>query len=112
MTEYSFYHNVYLGEPIPEEQFARVYRRAQDKLAYFKRVGTVTAPGEDSEQLALCAMAEALWRFARAGGEERLHIGSVTLDRRCPAEKGTPADRESELIARASVYLHLDGGGA
>ena len=61
MITYDFYVNTYLGSSIPEGEWPLFAARAQAKLNHYKRIYTVTAPEENSEAMAVCAMADTLW---------------------------------------------------
>ncbi|MEA4920299.1 MAG: hypothetical protein VB078_05230 [Clostridiaceae bacterium] len=64
--DYAFYKGTYLGGSIPEADFPRLALRAAEKLAYYKRIYTVTAPNANSENMAVCAMADAAYYFETA----------------------------------------------
>ena len=72
--DYDFYTDVYQGDSIPAEEFLRLARRAGTQLERYKRDYQVTAPAPDSEALAICAMADALYiiRHAITGGRAPL----------------------------------------
>lgn len=60
MADYDFYVNVYLGSSIPEKQFPKLAAQAASVLQGYERSCTVSCPGPDSRNLAICAMAECL----------------------------------------------------
>ena len=60
MVEYDFYIDTYKGESIAVEEFPLFEARAAEQLARYKRIYTVTAPEEDAEAMAVCAMADAI----------------------------------------------------
>lgn len=84
MVDYEFYQSAYLGNSIPETDFPRLSKRAGDQLNRYKRLYLVTAPEKDSEDMAVCAMADALYYFESAqngavGPVSSASIGSVSI---------------------------------
>ena len=77
MVDYTFYKTVYLGSAIAEKQFPGVAARAQAELARLKQTMRVQSSGAESERLALCAMAEAVYDSFRRGGVVSATTGSV-----------------------------------
>ena len=65
MPDYAYYCDHYLGEDIPETEFAVCMRRAEGKLAYMKEVYAVQPrkglTAEEAENMALCAIADAVY---------------------------------------------------
>jgi len=118
MPGYDFYRNVYHGSAVSDAEWAAYSARAVDQLARYKRVYTVTAPGPDSEAMALCAMAEALYGFdLLANGEggpiQSASIGSVSVSYGGLAGQSldlSPRGREKELYRCASRYLDIYRG--
>lgn len=113
MITYDFYAGVYMGESIPEAEFLRLSRRAEAQLARYKRIYTVTAPEKDSEKLAICAMADALYYYevAQNGGlVTSSSIGSVSSSYRVDAVDISPAAQSTELYRSACLYLNIYRG--
>lgn len=115
MAEYSFYTNSYMGGSIPVDEFPRLAKRAGEQLAQYKRLYTVTAPENDAEDMAVCAMADALYYFETAqnggGPVASASIGSVSVS----YSKGSTVDvspqaQERELFAAACRYLDIYRG--
>lgn len=84
MVEYCFYTMKYSGQSISCEEWEFYAKRAQEQLNRYKRIYTVTAPEEDSEAMAVCAMADALAYFTAAqngagGAISSASIGSVSV---------------------------------
>ena len=83
MIEYHFYTDTYMGCSISESEWPSFEARAANQLAQYKRTYTVTAPGEDSEALAVCAMADVVAAIAAAqsgtGAVTSASIGSVSV---------------------------------
>lgn len=117
MPDYDFYRNAYHGGAIPAEEWPAYEGRAADQLARYKRIYTVTAPGPDSEAMAVCAMADALQGFdLLAGGEggpvQSASIGSVSVSygSAVQAVDLTPRGQARELYRLASLYLDICRG--
>ena len=116
MADYSFYATVYLGESISEEDFPRLAKRAGDCLARYKRIYTVTAPDEQSEDMAVCAMADALAYFeavqnGTGGVVSAASIGSVSVSYSAGNDvDASPAAQERELYRCARLYLDIYRG--
>ena len=118
MADYTFYTNTYLGDSIPEADFPRLAQRAGEQLARYKRLYEVTAPETDSEDMAVCAMADALFYFETAqnsagGPVSSASIGSVSV--RYGSVSGDSADLSAsgqarELYRCAALYLEIYRG--
>ena len=84
MVDYSFYTDTYLGGAISAEGWPELEARARDQLRRYKRIYTVTAPEENAESMAICAMAESMHNAAMvisgdAGAVQAASIGSVSV---------------------------------
>lgn len=118
MADYDFYRNVYHGGSIPEEEWEQYRARAADQLERYKRIYAVTAPGPDSEAMALCAMAEALYSFdllasGQGGPVQSVSIGSVSESYGSAAAQTidlSPKGQARELYRCASLYLDIYRG--
>ena len=113
MADYKFYASVYLGGSIPPGDFPRLAARAAEQLARYKRIYTVTAPEADSEDRAVCAMADALYYFetAQNGGlVTSSSIGSVSSSVQSPAVDLSPKAQARELYRCARQYLDIYRG--
>ena len=115
MELYDFYKNTYCGTAIGEEDLPELLQRAADQLESYKRDFTVTGTKE-MEQMALCAMAEAISYFDAAqngqGGLRYASVGTVSV-----SGKGiysqvdiSPKAQERELYRTASLYLTIYRG--
>lgn len=110
MAEYAFYTGMYLGGSIPESDFTRLATRAEDQLRRYKRIYTVTAPDTDSEAMAICAMADALYYFETAVNEpQSSSIGSVSSSRGTAVDI-SPRAQAAELYRCATMYLEIYRG--
>jgi hypothetical protein len=109
MADYAFYTGTYLGDSIPEEQFPRLSKRAGDQLSRYKQIYTVTARADHSEDLALCAMADAIYYFETASdGAASSSIGSVSSSRAAVDISAKAQSRE--LYRCACLYLDIYRG--
>ena len=111
MPDYSFYVNDYLGEDIPEADFARVRKRAGDELRRMRDMYAVTPrqglDPEMAENMALCAVADAMYEFAQedeARGLAKVSVGSVSETYTAP-----PQLCAATLALRAGHYRHEAG---
>lgn len=114
-----FYKTTYMGmgDSIPDNDFPRLAKRAGEQLARYKRIYTVSAPNATAENMAICAMAEALAYYeAAAGGEggavSSAQIGSVSVNYAgaAGAVDLSPKAQERELYRCASLYLDIYRG--
>lgn len=107
MVDFDFYKNSYLGSHIPEKVFAAYALRAQEELCRLKRDYRVICPGEVSEKMALCAMAEALYADRADRGVQSASVGSVTLHYQ---QEDRSRRLQAELYRRAGIYLTVCRG--
>lgn len=116
-VSYLFYTVDYSGDGIPDEEtFDRLAKRAAAQLARYRRIYTVAAPEGDSERMAICAMADALYYFACAqngtgGPVSSASIGSVSVSYGASGSVDvSPAAQARELYRAASLYLDIYRG--
>ena len=116
MVEYQFYTEKYHGSSIPESAWPSLAQAAQAKLDRYKRQYKVVAPEENSEAMAVCAMAEALDYFTAAqngtGAVQSTSIGSVSVSYANAANSVdlSPKGQEKELYRCACQYLEIYRG--
>ena len=116
MVEYSFYTDTYHGGSIPADEWSRYEADAEAQLTRYKRTYTVTAPDEDSESMAVCAMADAFFYIASAlngtgGAISSASIGSVSESYGASAAVDlSPAGQAKQVFAAASLYLDIYRG--
>ena len=113
MVTYTFYTEFYLGDSIPEVEFPRLSKRAGEQLTRYQRIYQVTSPEPDGEDMAVCAMADALYYFesAQNGGiVTSSSIGSVSSSQKADAVDISPKAQEKELYRCASLYLDIYRG--
>ena len=109
MVDYAFYKDTYLGSAIPENAFSGVAVRAASVLERFKRIYRVVSWGEDSEKMALCAMAECLYAAQRReGGVTAASVGNVSV--RYDSAMTANQALWKELYQRAGIYLDIYRG--
>ena len=116
-VKYQYYLTDYGGDAIPSDQFDRLQKRAAEQLARYKRIYTVNAPDDDSESMAICAMADALYYYECAqngsgGPISSASIGSVSVSYGGAAGgvDVSPAAQTRELYRTACLYLDIYRG--
>ena len=105
MPDYSFYTGAYLGQRIPEKQFAFCIARAGEALAQIDRAYRVTGTQEE-RKLALCAMAEVAYAAQRRNGAVSATVGGVSVRYREDAAR----QLWRELYDAARIYLKICRG--
>lgn len=116
MVDFKFYKETYCGSAITEAEWQTFAARAQDQLNKYKRTYTVTAPEENSEGMAVCAMADALAYFCAAqngmGAVTSASIGSVSVNygNGANAVDLSPKGQAKELYRCATQYLEIYRG--
>lgn len=117
MVDFVFYIDNYKGCSIPKEDFLVFAQKAQEHLNRYKRIYTVKAPGETSEAMAVCAMADALAYFnavqnGTGGVLSSASIGSVSISYggADAAIDLSPKGQEKELYRCACRYLDIYKG--
>lgn len=108
MVDFDFYVNSYLGSAIPEKAFPGAMVQAQAVLEKYRRCYQVTG-GEESEAMALCAMAETLYAAGkRRGGVASASVGGVSV--RYDSGEDSQKALKRELFQRASIFLDIYRG--
>lgn len=115
MVDYGFYMLTYKGVSIDIMEWPTHEARAAAQLAQYKRIYTVTAPDENAEAMAVCAMADALAYFTAAqngtGTVTSASIGSVSVSYGSPSAVDlSPKGQARELYRCASQYLDIYRG--
>ena len=118
MVDFDFYLSEYQGSAISDMEWASYEQWASAQLERYKRIYTVTAPGPDSEAMAICAMAEAMYSFdllvsGEGGPVQSTSIGSVSVS--YGGTSGAAVDISSkgqarELYRCACLYLDIYRG--
>lgn len=105
MIGYDFYHNVYLGTAISEKQFPSLAAQAASILGSYERKYTVEETGDNSRNMAVCAMADVLQDHHRRCRFTNASVGSVSIHYDKQAQ---PLERR--LFQAAGVYLNIYRG--
>ena len=106
MLAYQFYSDTYHGGSISPEDWPAAEREARATLERYRRTYTVTAPGDHSEDMAICAMAEVLVSNAQASAVSSASIGSVSVSYKAP----DPKRLKQDLFETACLYLDIYRG--
>lgn len=116
MPDYRYYVENYLGEDIPEAEFARYAKRAGAELAHMRDLYAVRPrPGlneEDACSQAVCAIADAMYEFDQedaARGLSKVTVGSVSETYTAPPELSprTLACRAAHFRHEAGYFLQI-----
>ena len=114
MVSFDFYHDTYQGTALTAEEWTLFGKRAGEQLARYKRIYTVTAPDENAEAMAVCAMADALAYFCAAqngsGSVASASIGSVSVSYGAQTVDCSPRAQEREMLRCARTYLDIYRG--
>lgn len=105
MADYEYYVNCYLGNLIPEQAFSALAMRAKAYLDKLSRTFLVSG-GEDERAMAVCAMAEELYRNDSRKGVASASIGGVRVQYRENAQ----TQESSRLYRAAAIYLDIYRG--
>lgn len=117
MVDFKFYTETYRGSSVPASDWPLFEARAAEQLVRYKRIYTVTAPDDDAEAMAICAMADALAYFTAAqngtgGAVSSASIGSVSVSygNAANAVDLSPKGQARELMRCAKLYLDIYRG--
>lgn len=115
MVTHDFYKTAYLGSSITEQEWPAFAARAQDQLNRYKRIYTVVAPEDNSEAMAVCAIAEVIAAIAAAqngaGAVTSASIGSVSVSYGGVSSLDlSPKGQARELYDAARRYLDIYRG--
>lgn len=117
VPDFLYYQTTYMGTIQDETEFLRCAARARDQLARYRRIYTVTAPDEDAEKMAICAMADAVaWyegaRDGTGGPVASVSVGSVseTYSGGVGSLDFSQAAQDREMYRRACLYLDIYRG--
>lgn len=111
MTSYTFYQGVYLGESIPFESWALFAQRAGEDLERLSCALTLTPQAENAQDMAVCAMADALYYFDQAANQRQtsaVTIGAVSAQTTAPAVDITPKAQQAELLRCVRRYFTVE----
>lgn len=116
MADYDFYTNTYGGSSLSYAEWELFGKRAAEKLAYYKRIYSVTALDDSAEGMAVCAMADALAYFTAAQNGESGAVSSASIGSVSVSYQGkeavdlSPRGQERELLRCARLYLDIYRG--
>lgn len=114
MVTYEFYLTAYHGGMVSPEDWPAAEREAAAKLRRYKKIYTVAAETPDAENMAVCAMAEALVHFAEAqngAAVSSASIGSVSESYSGASSVDlSPKRQEKDLYKAASLYVDIYRG--
>lgn len=106
MVTYEFYQNTYLGSQLSETAFPEFAARAEEWLSKLERTCRAVPVGENSRDLALCAVAEMLEEQAGHRQISQMSVGDVSVRY---ADNADQAFLKS-LRQRVSCYLVFKRG--
>lgn len=114
-VDYAYYTDKYLGNSIPSEEFSFFANRSAAQLEKYKRMYTVNSSGEESEMMAICAMADAMYSIVLAQNGistvSSASIGSVSVSYGSPQALDLSAKGQArEIYNAACVYLDIYRG--
>lgn len=109
MADFAYYKDAYLGTVIPERAFPGMAKRAGETLQRLQRIYRVNVPGEDSRNMAICAMAEVLYDASRRrGGVTAASVGEVSVH--YGSSESADKALQRQLYEKASIYLEISRG--
>lgn len=109
MADFAYYKDTYLGTAIPEKAFPGMALQAEAALRKMQRIYQVKSSGEDSLNMAICAMAEACYAASkRRSGVSAASVGEVSVH----YDSSENADKalRRQLYEKASIYLEIFRG--
>lgn len=115
MTDYIFYLGEYAGGSIPQDVWPDVQRDASAKVARYERIYTVTWLEPNGRDMAVCAIADAMYAFERlqaeGGAIQSASVGSVSESRAAVSAPDTsPAAQEQEFYRCLCLYADVYRG--
>jgi len=105
MVDYGFYTDCYLGSRIPAQAFPAAIASAERQLERYRRSFRVVSAGSEATNMALCAMAEALYEDHRRSGIRSAGVGEVTVQYQQSAQS-----LDARLLRCAGLYLDIYRG--
>ena len=105
MVDFSYYRDEYMGDVIPEKLFPGLQKKAAAALSRLCR-DYVVSGGEEEKAMAICAMAEEMFRWQGRAGMTGATVGAVKV------QYQAMADREllHKLYRKAAIYLDIYRG--
>lgn len=120
MPNYAFYLSEYMGDVVDEESFSRLAARADEQLRRYERIYTVTEPEDGARDMAICAMADAMYSVESAlsgdgAAVTSASIGSVSVGYASANTLGVDLSEsgQSKLLYNAALrYLDIYRGAS
>lgn len=113
MVTYSFYTDNFNGDSIAQADWERLEKRASEKLAMIQRIYTLTPVSDDSESMAICALADAVNYFETAAGGGLFtssSIGSVSSSSGGVTVDTSKAAQDAEFLDCLRAYYDIYKG--
>ena len=101
-----FYKEIYGGTALEGAQLTEFLARAEDQLRLFEHVYEVTEFVENGRKLALCAMAEEMYRISGSVGVASATLGAVRVQYKNTTDRQILA----RLYRAAGIYLDIYRG--
>ena len=105
MVDFAYYQQEYMGELIPEKAFPRLAKNAKAVLDRLCR-DYVVSGGQDEKDMALCAVAEEMYRISGRMGVASATLGAV----RVQYKNNTDRQILARLYRAAGIYLDIYRG--
>ncbi len=106
MVTYDFYKNIYLGSQISETAFPGLLARAEEWLSQLERTCRTEPYGENSRDMALCAVAEMLEESLSHRQISQMSVGEVSVRYADDAD----ASFQKKLRQRVACFLRIKRG--
>lgn len=105
MVDFAYYRDEYLGELIPQALFRGLEKKAAAALGRLCR-DYVVQGGEEEKSMAVCAMAEELYRWQGREGVTAATVGAVKVQYQSAADRALL----HRLYSKAAIYLDIYRG--
>ena len=105
MVDYAYYRDEYLGELIPEKLFPGLAKKAAAALSRLCR-DYVVSGGDEEKAMALCAMAEEMYRWQGRMGVAAATVGAVKVQYQDLSSR----QLLHRLYSKAAIYLDIYRG--
>lgn len=104
MVTYEFYRDVFLGSRLEEDTFPGMIARAERWVQKLERTYHVEPVGQDSRDLAVCAVAETMDEHLQHQGVVQSTVGKVSI------RYSDKKEMERKLYRSAGVFLNIHRG--
>ena len=105
MVDYQYYTETYLGELIPQKLFPGLEKKASAALHRLCR-DYIVRGGEEEKAMAVCAMAEEMYRWQGRMGVVGATVGAV----RVQYQEQSNRQLLAKLYSKAAIYLDIYRG--